>query len=91
MVAFPPLFWLSHPKGWVKTWFYCKNTALANENPLPSYWIDRLPINFNPPSQLIPTEHTKAHQHYPKITALLANELTGVDLARCWVSWKILP
>lgn len=35
---------VSHPKGWKKTWFYCKNTAPANENPLLGYrleWIDK--------------------------------------------------
>ena len=27
----------------------------------------------------------------PKIRALMANGLTGVDLVRCWVAWRILP
>lgn len=33
----------SHPKGWNKTWFYCKNTAPEGENPLPGYRANRLP------------------------------------------------
>ena len=26
-----------------------------------------------------------------KVKALLGNGLTGVDLVRCWVSWRIIP
>lgn len=33
--GFPAASLPSHPKGWTKTWFYCQNTTLADENPLP--------------------------------------------------------
>jgi hypothetical protein len=36
-------------------------------------------------------ERAKYAPAYTKIKALLVNGLTGVDLTRCWVSWKILP
>lgn len=88
---FPSATLPSHPKGWIRTWFYCKNTALADENPLLGYRVDRLPMDFNPPSKIIPEEHAESLPAYSKVRALLANGLTGVDLAWCWVAWKILP
>jgi hypothetical protein len=36
-------------------------------------------------------ERAKYAPAFAKIRALMANGLTGVDLTRCWVSWKILP
>lgn len=81
----------SHPKGWIKTRFYCKNTASASENPLPGYRADRLPMDFIPQCRVIPEEHDQAAPAYSKLRALLANGLTGVDLTRCWLSWRILP
>ena len=75
----------------VTTWFYCKNTAPATENPLPGFRVERLPLNFDPPSKIIPEEHAVALLFLSRAKALLAHGLLGVDLTRCWVSWKILP
>ena len=35
--SFPSTILPSHPKGWVTTWFYCKNIAPTTENPLPGF------------------------------------------------------
>ena len=35
------------------------------------------------PAKLAPT--------IAKVKALLENGLTGIDLVRCWVSWRIIP
>jgi hypothetical protein len=83
----------SHPKDWNKTWFYCKDTSPEGENPLPGYRPTRLCFtNDNPlPARMTAAERAKYAPAYTKVKALLANGLTGVDLTRCWVSWKIMP
>jgi hypothetical protein len=90
-VPFPSALLLSHPKGWNKTWFYCKNTAPADENPLPGYRVECLTPTFELPGWASQEEHAQVAHVYPKLRALLANGLTGVDLTRCWITWKILP
>ena len=52
-------------------------SRLSNGHPLPE-WISI-------------EERTKYMSIFSKIRALMANGLTGVDLVRCWVSWRILP
>jgi hypothetical protein len=81
----------SHPKDWNKTWFYCKDTSPEGENPLPGYRPTRLCNTSELPNRMSAAERAKYAPAYAKIKALLANGLTGVDLTRCWVSWKILP
>ena len=36
-------------------------------------------------------ERSKYAPQLSKLRAFMANGLTGVDLARCWISWSILP
>ena len=48
-VLFPVGTLPSHPKGWNKTSFYCRNTAPADENPLLRYRPNRLPMDFELP------------------------------------------
>ena len=79
----------SHPKDWNQTWFYCKDTSPADENPLPGYYVEHLDSKHNLPEKL--TERAKLAPTIAKVTTLLGNDLTGVDLVRCWVSWRIIP
>lgn len=88
---FPEAKLASHPKGWNKTWFYCKNTASQNENPLPGYRLDRLNATIAFPGWPSAEERKQIAPIYPKIRALVANGLTGIDLTRCWISWRIQP
>ena len=81
----------SHPKDWNQTWFYCKDTSPADENPLPGYRVERLDPKHNLPEKLTTAEWAKLAPTIAKVTALLGNGLTGVDLVRCWVSWRIIP
>src|SRR6266566_3173668 len=81
----------SHPKDWNKTWFYCKDTSPEGENPLPGYRPTWLCKTNALPERMTAAERVKYAPVYTKIKALLANGLIGVDLTRCWVSWKILP
>jgi hypothetical protein len=90
-ITFPSAILPSHLKDWNRTWFYCKNTAPADENPLPGYRPHRLNPNDVLPSKLTATERAQHAHIFPKIKALIANGLTGIDLTRCWVSWRILP
>ena len=85
-VTFPSAVLPSHPKGWNHTWFYCKNSTLAEENPLPGYRPYRLSINTELPGRLTTTEHAQYVPTFSKIRALIANGLTRVDLTHCWVS-----
>lgn len=89
--GFPAVTLPSHPKGWGKTRFYCKNTACANENPLLGFREERLQMDFQLPDSLTAKEHATLTFSWPKLRALNANGLTGVDLIRCWVEWRIMP
>lgn len=89
--VFPKAELPSHPKGWNKTWFYCKNTAPEGEHPLPGYRSTRLPHGKVYPGKLTAIEKAETKKNVAKIGALVANGLTGTDLTRCWVSWRILP
>lgn len=81
----------SHPKGWNKTWFYCKNTALEDEHPLPGYRSTHLSHLKVYPSKLTLIEQAATKKYVSRIGVLVANGLTEVDLTRCWVAWRILP
>ena len=90
-VDFPHAKLHSHPKDWNQTWFYCQNTAPAEENPLPGYRPHRLSNNHPLPQRLSAKDRQAYAPQLAKLRALLANGLTGVDLVRCWISWCILP
>src|SRR5215216_4929411 len=81
----------SHPKDWNQTWFYCKDTSPADENPLPGYREQRLNSNYRLPEKLTAAERAKLAPTISKVKALLGNGLTSIDLVRCWISWRIIP
>lgn len=81
----------SHPKDWNQTWFYCKDTSPADENPLPGYRIQLLDPKHHLPEKLTTTERAKLASTIAKVKDLLGNRLTGVDLVQWWVSWWIIP
>jgi len=81
----------SHPKDWNQTWFYCKDTSPADENPLPGYRAQRLDTNHHLPEKLTAAERKKLAPTIAKVKALLGNGLTGIDLVRCRVAWRIIP
>ena len=59
---------------------FCRVTALkrlSNTHPFPQRLTARERANYAP--------------QLSKLRAFMANNLTGVDLARCWISWTILP
>ena len=81
----------SHPKDWNLTWFYCKHTSPADENPLSGYREQRLDPKHHLPEKLTTAERAKLAPTIAKVKALLGNGLTGIDLVRVWVTWRILP
>ena len=81
----------SHPKDWNQTWFYCKDTSPTDENPLPGYCAEGLDPKHNLPKKLTAAERKILAPTIAKVKALLGNGLTGIDLVRCWVSWRIIP
>ena len=89
--VFPLIVLPSHPKDWNQTWFYCQDTSLANEKPLPRYRAKRVDSKFALPDKLTATERKKLIPSIKRINALLGNVLTGVDLTRCWVAWRVIP
>ena len=88
---FPALTMPSHPKGWGESWFYCKETSPAGENKLQGYRPSRLPVNFKLPDKLTEEEESEFVPILSELRSLTNNGLTGVDLIRCWVEWRILP
>ena len=89
--VFPLIVLPSHPKDWNQTWFYCQDISPANEKPLPGYRPDRLDSKFALPDKLTVAERKKLLPSIRRINGLLGNGLTGVDLTRCWISWRIIP
>ena len=63
----------------------------ANEKPLPGYRAERLDSMFVLPDKLTAAERKKLIPSIKWIQALLGNDLTGVDLTRCWVAWRVIP
>ena len=43
------------------------------------------------PDKLTAAERKKLIPSIKKINALLGNGLIGVDLIRCWISWRVIP
>ncbi|KAI4995217.1 hypothetical protein ZWY2020_035120 [Hordeum vulgare] len=88
---FPSLAMPSHPKGWGESWFYCQETSRVGENKLLGYREDRLPTNFKLPNKLTIEEESDFIPVLSELRSSTNNDLTGVDLIRCWVEWRILP
>ncbi len=55
--------------------------------PLPT----RLPTNFKLPDKLTEEEESEFIPILSELRSLTNTSLTGVDLIRCWVEWRILP
>ena len=89
--VFPLIVLPSHPKDWNQTWFYCQDISPANEKPLPGYRPSRLDSKFTLPDKLTVAERRKLLPSIRRINGLLGNGLTGVDLTRCWISWRVIP
>lgn len=90
-VIFPGADLLSHPKGWGKSWIYCKAPVPDGEHPLPGFRPGRLDHTKKYPPRPTPAEQAVLKPLMDKISALAANGLEGADLIRCWLSWKIQP
>ena len=43
------------------------------------------------PDKLTAIERKKLIPSIKRINAILGNGLTGVDLTRCWISWRVIP
>ena len=69
------------------TWFYFKDTSLADENPLPGFRALHLETNHPLPDKITVTERKSLAPTLAKIKALLGNGLTGIDLVRVWLAW----
>ena len=89
--VFPLIVLPSNAKDWNQTWFYCQDISPANEKPLSDYHPDRLESKFTLPDKLTVAERKKLLPSIRRINGLLGNGLTGVDLTRCWISWRIIP
>ena len=88
---FPQAALPSHPKDWNQTWFYCKDISPSDENSLSGYRAECLDSNYQLPEKLTTVECKKLAPTIRKVQGLLGNGLTGVDLTRCWVAWRIIP
>ena len=89
--TFPAAALPRHPKDWNQTWFYCQDTSPEGENPLPGYRENWISNRHALPEQIITEERAKYIPIFSKIRAVMANGLTGIDLVRCWVAWRIFP
>jgi hypothetical protein len=87
--AFPDAKPASHPKGWHRSWFYCKDTSPNEQRQLPGYRADWLDASIIFPGFASKEERKALQPLYSRINALTAHGLTGVDLTRTWVSWRI--
>jgi hypothetical protein len=79
------------PRVGTKLGFIVKNTAPTGEHPLPGYRPDQLPLSKVYPGWPTPVERAEVKGLCSKLGALVANGLTGIDLTRCWVSWRVMP
>ena len=73
------------------TWFYCKDSSPANENPLPVFRALRLDTNHPLPNKITAVERKSLAPTLAKIKDLLGNGLTGIDLVRVWLAWQVIP
>ena len=71
------------------TWFYCKDTSPADENPLPGFRALCLEANHPLHDKIIAMEHKSLAPTLAKIKALLGNGLTCIDLVRVWLAWRV--
>ena len=67
------------------------DTSLPDENPLPGYRPKRLSNTHPFPQRLTAKERANYAPQLSKLRAFMVNGLTRVYLARCWISWSILP
>ena len=67
------------------------DTSPPDENPLSGYRPERLSNTHPFPQRLTARERANYAPQLSKLRAFMANGLPGVDLARCWTSWSILP
>lgn len=81
----------SHPKDWNQTWFYCQDTSLAGENPLPGFRALRLESTHPLPDKLSPAERQKLAPTMSKVKALLGNGLNDIDLVWVWLARRVIP
>ena len=58
---------------------------------MPGYRAERLDAKYQLPDKLTVAERMKLVPTIKKVQALLGNGLTGVDMIRCWVTWRIIP
>lgn len=89
-VIFPYANKPSHPKDWNMTWFYCKDTSPADENPLPGFRALHLGTNDLLPDKITATERKSLAPTLSKIKALLGNGLTDIDLVRVWLACRFI-
>ncbi|XP_044360278.1 uncharacterized protein [Triticum aestivum] len=55
------------------------------------YRADRLDAKHALPDKLNVAKHKKLVPKIRKVQDLLGNSLTGVDLIRCWIAWRVIP
>ena len=91
VAVFPLVVLPSHPKDWNQTWFYGQDISPADEKPLSGYRMERLDSKFVLPDKLNAAERKKLIPSIKRIQALLGDGLTGVDLIRCWIAWRVIP
>lgn len=58
---------------------------------MPDYRVERLDAKYSLPDKLSVAECKKLIPTIKRVQALLGNGLTGVDLIRYWISWRIIP
>ena len=58
---------------------------------MPGYRAERLDAKFSLPDKLSAVERKKLIPTIKRVQALLGNGLTGVDLIRYWIAWRIIP
>ena len=68
-----------------------KDISPYDENPMSGYCADRFDTKYQLPDKLTPAERKKLVPTIRRVQALLGNGLTGVDLPRCRVAWRIIP
>ena len=78
--AFPESKLVSHPKGWNKTWFYCRDTSPEGENPLSGFRLVRLSGKEEFLGWPTNEERAPLAPLHAKLRALTAHGLTGIDL-----------
>ena len=68
-----------------------QDTAQAGENPLPGFRALCLGPNHQLPDKITVAERKTLALTLAKIKALLGNGLTGIDLVRVWLAWRVIP